>query len=142
MAYPDSVLLEVDKIVQIDPRLKFAPCIALSTFAALLQTNPDKAYEYGKKAIVTPVYDEPPYGFIIGDIEWHFDKLKLPAEIYLLGAEAYEMKIKNLLYPQLVDNMPDFYHKMAAWYWRGGNKSKAIEAEKGVIQNAKKYFKN
>lgn len=133
---PDSALLAINEIVKNEPRLKYAPHIAFNTFSSLLKTDPDKAYEYGKVAIVTPTYEEPPYDLIISPIMSHSDKLNLPSKIYLLGAEAYRVKINQIVYPELI-NVAKLYHKMAEWYWTAGEKSKAIEAGKKAIETLK-----
>ncbi len=130
---PDSAILMINEIVKNEPGLKYAPFIASCTFSSLLKTDPHKAYEYGKVAIVTSTYDEPPYDVIIGNIEWYSDKISLPAEIYQLGAEAYQMEIDHFPYPEIVDAFK-YYNKMAEWYWRAGNNSKAIEAEQKAIE--------
>ena len=98
------------------------------------KTNPHKAYEYGKVLLVTSTYEDPPYGVIIGVIESYSYKLYLPAEIYELAAEAYQGEID--LYTETTD-IPKNYHKMAEWYWRACNRSKAIEAEQKAIEALK-----
>ncbi len=133
---PDLKLLAINEIIKNEPRLKYAPFIASNTFSSLLKTNPQKAYEYGKVAIVTSTYKEPAYDLIIGAIEWHSDKLNLPPEIYRLGAEAYQAQIDKIAYPELA-NMPKHYNKMAAWYERAGDKSKAIDARQKAIESLK-----
>jgi thiol-disulfide isomerase/thioredoxin len=134
---PDSALFYINETVRKEPKLKYAPLIASRTFFLLLKTNPHKAYEYGKVAIVTPTYKEPAYNAIIGAIEENSNKLNLSAEIYLLGAEAYQAQIDEIPYPEL-GNMPRLYNKMAEWYWRADDKSKAIEA----LQKAIEVLKN
>ena len=129
---PDSTLLLINEIISKEPKLKYAPWVASKTFSCLLQTNPNKAYEYGRIAIVTRTYDDPPYDFIIDDINLYSHKLNLPAKIYVLGAEAYQAQIDHYPYPELVD-LSKPYYKMAAWYCRGNNKSKAIEAQQKAI---------
>lgn len=57
----DSVLRLVDKFVKMEPKVKYAPCVASQTFYALLKTNPHKAYEFGKMAMATPTYQDPAY---------------------------------------------------------------------------------
>ena len=94
----DSILLWIDEIVKKEPKLKYAPFVAVNTFSALLQTDPHKAYEFGKVEMVTPTYEEPNYHLIYGPIEMYADKLNLPAEIYRLGAEAYQMDIDHRPY--------------------------------------------
>lgn len=133
---PDSALLMINEIIRNEPKLKYAPFIAHNTFSSLLKTNPYKAYEYGKVAIVTSTYEDPPYDLIIGAIMWYSDKLNLPAEIYQLGAEAYQVKIDHYPYPEIV-NIPKYYHNMAEWYWLAGDKIEAIEAEQKAIEALK-----
>ena len=134
---PDSTLLLINEIVSNEPRLKYAPFVASKTFLCLLQINLKQAYEYGRLAIVTRTYDDPPYDFIIADINVYSRKLSVPAKIYELGAEAYQAQIDHYPYPELVD-LSEPYYKMAEWYWRAKNKSKAIKAQ----QNAIKALKN
>jgi thiol-disulfide isomerase/thioredoxin len=124
---PDSALLVINEMIKKEPKLKYAPAMVSFTFSALLRTNPHKAYEFGKKAMVTPTYCEPAYAFIIGDIEEDSRKLNIPAEICRLGAECYQAEIDNATYPELFD-MPWLYRKVAAWYALAGDKSKAMEA--------------
>jgi thiol-disulfide isomerase/thioredoxin len=134
---PDSVLLMINEIVRNEPNLKYAPSITSNTFSALLKTDPHAAYEYGKTAIVTPSYDgEPPYDIIISLIDWYSDKLKLTAEIYELGAAAYQTEIDQIPHPELA-NMPKLYNNMAAMYWRAKNKVKAIDAMQKAIEASK-----
>jgi len=131
---PDSALLVISDIIKREPKLQYAPSIAFYTFSALLKTDPHKAYEYGKVVIVTPTYEDPPYHLIWGAIEWYSDKLSLSTEIYKLGAETYQKRINA--YPETV--IPDFYYKMAEWYWRANKKSKAIKAQRKAIKELKK----
>lgn len=119
-----------------EPRLKYAPFIAFNTFSSLLKTNTQKAYEYGKVAMVTPTYEAPAFEAIIGAIESYSDKLNLPEEIYELGADAYRMKIDQTPYPEIV-NMPRYYHLMAWWCWLAKNKPKAIVAEQTAVSTLK-----
>jgi thiol-disulfide isomerase/thioredoxin len=138
---PDSALLLINEMVRKEPRLKYAPFITGNTFSALLKTNQQLAYEYGKEALATSFFNNSLWYFIINDIEWYSDKLNLKAEIYQLGAEAYQAKIDQIPYPEIAD-MFKFYDKMAAWYWRANNKSKAIEAQQKAIEilKSKKNF--
>lgn len=134
---PDSALLVINEIIRNEPRLKYAPRIAFYTFSALLKTNPHKAYEYGKVAIVTPTYEEPAYDAIIGAIKWYSDKVNLPADIYHLGAEAYQEEIDQIPYPEIV-NIAKLYNRMAEWYWRANYKSKAIDSQQKAIEALKR----
>jgi thiol-disulfide isomerase/thioredoxin len=131
---PDSALLKIDEMVRNEPNLKYARSTAWYTFSALLQTDLRKAYDYGKTAIVTPSYDGYPLNDIIRlQIEQYSDKLKLTPEIYELGAQAYQVEIDQVPYPELA-NMPKLYSNMAQMYWRAKNKLKAIEAQQKAIE--------
>ncbi len=138
---PDSALLMISEIVRNEPKLIYAPFIASHTFSSLLITDTHKAYEFGKEVLLTPTYEEPACYVIIGRIEWYSDKLNLPAEIYQLGAEAYQMEIDRIPYPELV-NIPKKYYKMAKLYWHAKNKAKAIDAMQKAIEvlKSKKDF--
>jgi hypothetical protein len=126
----DSDLLAIKKVIQKEPKLKYTPDMAYITFWALLHTNPQKAYEYGKKVIVTSTYQSPAYRSIIHNIEDPSLKEKISPEIYRLGAEAYQAEIDNAnpVYRKLMDTS-EIYHKMAAWYRLAHDTSKAKEAE-------------
>jgi thiol-disulfide isomerase/thioredoxin len=128
---PDSALVLINLMVRKEPKLEYAPLITLFTFSALLNTNPHKAYEYGKKAVAISTFDDPLFTSIIGQINNYSDRLNLPAEIYQLGAEAYQAKIDT--YPETAD-LPNSYNKIAEWYWRANDKSKAIDAQEKAIE--------
>jgi hypothetical protein len=130
---PDSALLVIKEIIRNEPKLEYAPHIAYQTFSSLLKTDPHKAYEYGKVVLVTPTYEDPACDVIKGAVSWYSDNINLPAEIYRLGAEAYQVEINQLPYPEIVDTFK-YYNKMAEWYWRAGDNSKAIEAEQKAIE--------
>jgi hypothetical protein len=121
-------------MVRKEPNLKYAPRIGIYTFTSLLQTDPQKAYEYGKVLLATPSYEGPPYNVVIEVIESYSYKLYLPANIYDLAAEAYQEEIDH--YSETTD-IPKNYHKMAEWYWRACNRSKAVEAEQKAIEALK-----
>ncbi|HEY2721583.1 MAG TPA: hypothetical protein VGI82_07650 [Chitinophagaceae bacterium] len=133
---PDSALLMIDEMVKNEPQLKYAPFIASQTFISLLKTDPHKAYEYGKQAMVTSIYEEPPYDLIIGDIRFYSDKINFRKEIFELGAEAYQEVIDSLPYPEIAD-LSRLYYQMAEWYWRANNKSKAIDAQQKALDALK-----
>ena len=133
---PDSALLMIDEIVRKEPGLKYAPWIATHTFYALLRTDPHKAYEYGKKEIVTPGYDSVRADVIINGIELYPDKSNLPSEIYELGAEAYQVEINQIRHPAII-NTPRLYSNMSEMYWLAKNKSKAIETIQKAIETLK-----
>ncbi len=133
---PDSALLAIDEIVGKEPNLKYAPSIASYTFSSLLKTNLHKAYEYGKEMLVNPFYGDPDYGIIIGNIESVSEKVKLPVDIYALGAEAYQLKIDK--YAEIGSmNIPRNYSNMAKMYFRANNKTKAVDAMQKAIEALK-----
>jgi hypothetical protein len=138
---PDSALLLIAEIVKWEPRLKYAPHMVSHTLISLLKTNPHEAYEYGKVAMVTSTYQAPDYHLIYGAIDFYSDKLHLPAEIYRLGAEAYQAEIDHRAYPEAV-SISRFYHKMAEFYWRAGDKAMAVDAAQKAIEvlSTKKDF--
>jgi thiol-disulfide isomerase/thioredoxin len=135
----DSALLVIDGMVGNNPQLKYAPLVGSNTFSLLLETDPHKAYEFGKVLIATPTYADPPYDLIIGTIQRVSEKSILPKETYQLGAEAYQAQIDQ--YPASKEN-PDTYYKMANLYWRANKKSEAIDAMQKAIEvlRSKKYF--
>lgn len=135
----DSALLLIDKIVSKEPKLKYAPRIADYTFSTLLKTNQHRTYKYGKIAIKTPTYDEPAYDEIVGLVEFYSHNLNLTPEIYLLGIEAYQSVIDNFLYPKIF-NIPKKNNKIAEWYWRLSDKSRAIETQRKAIGAMKIYI--
>lgn len=132
---PDSALLVIDEMVKKEPKLKFAPLIAYHTFSALLKTKPAIAYEYGKQALITATYTDPPYNEVIRNIDIIADRFASPPEIYQLGAEAYQALIGR--YPNHMKT-PKTYLKMAEWYMRADNKSKAKQCLKSAIKLMKK----
>jgi len=133
---PDSALLVLTEMVRKEPGIKYAPGIAYHTFASLLKTNLDEAYNYGKKVLVTSTYEEPACYAIIDPIKLYSDRLDLPAKIYQLGAEAYRVRISQIPFPELV-NLPKLYSNMPEWYWRANDKSNAIIAQQAGIQTLK-----
>jgi thiol-disulfide isomerase/thioredoxin len=139
---PDSALLMINELVNNEPKLKYATFIASHTFSSLLKTDPHKAYEFGKELLVISTFEDSHYGLMIDNIKWYSDKLNLPAEIYRLGAEAYQAEIDN--YPWSMKT-PNTYREMANWYWRASDKSKAIKAQEQAIEalkSKKKFSKN
>jgi thiol-disulfide isomerase/thioredoxin len=131
----DSLLLRrVDEIVGNEPGLKYAPNIAAFTFNALLKTDPQKAYEYGKVLMVTPTYRMPPYFVIFNNIRSYSKEQSLPSQIYELGVEAYQARID---FSSKTVDLPNTYHIMADWYWRAHHTSKAIETEEKAIEALK-----
>ena len=130
---PDSVLFAINEMVKKDPGLKYAPQAAAYSFAALLISNPHKAYEYGEEVKRASTSENPAWDMIIGDIKEELGNINIPAEIYHLGAECYQAEIDEAPYPQLEDRAK-LYWQMAEWYRRAGDKPKAIKALKKALK--------
>ncbi len=134
---PDAALLAIAKIIKDEPALTYAPAIGHSTFVSLLKTNQQKAFEYGAIALEATSYNyEPGYNIIIDGITSYSNKIPLSANLYQLGAEAYQLEIDDTPYPETVP-VHKHIHKMATWYWKANNKLKAIEAEEAAIKDIK-----
>lgn len=133
MGKPDSILLMVNKIVTREPRLQYAPHIGYHTFCALLKTSQAKALAFGKIMLVTPTYDAPRYSSIYDAVTWYADKMELTPGIYLLGAEAFQLRIGHMLHPELY-TLYWYYQKMAECYWHAHEKSKAVTIQQKAIE--------
>jgi thiol-disulfide isomerase/thioredoxin len=133
---PDSALIAINDLVAKEPRLKYAPRVAYHTFIALLKTDLPKAYEYGKLALANRDKNSNVFDYIIGAILTNSTKIKLPAEIYELGAEAQQAEIDWIPYPENV-NMVERYNRMAEWYFYANKKPKAIDAQQKAIEALK-----
>lgn len=130
---PDSTLFIINKLVEKEIKLKYAPWMVSYTFSALLRTDPRKAYEFGKQAMITSTYGSPASDRIIGVIHDDSRKVSIPSEIYRLGAECYQAEIDRISYPAIVD-MAKKYREMGAWYRLSGDNLKARDAEKKAIK--------
>jgi thiol-disulfide isomerase/thioredoxin len=128
-AKPDSVIFAINKMLKIEPKLKYEYFIAYNMFISLLKTDQYKAYDYAKGAFEIPYNKRVGFGWLIDGIEWYSKNNNLLSEIYQLGAEAYQIEINEIPYPELV-NMPKRYNKMADWYLLAGDKLKADIARK------------
>lgn len=133
---PDSLLAVVDRIITLEPRLKYTPRMAIYTFSALLKVDQQRAYEYAKMAMVTTTYDEPVYSIIGRKISYELEKQKFISKIYRLGAEAYQLEIDNLVYPELVD-ISKLYSEMGLLYWLSDDNQDAIAAQRKAIEALK-----
>ena len=134
----DSALLLINEMAKTEPLVKFTPRIAYQIFSILLKTDMKKAYEYGEKVIVTTTYEKPA-GYIIREaIEGLSEKINLTPEIYQLGIDAIKVEIDDALscFPE-IRNIYKHYYKMAKWYCRIGNKSRAIETQEKAIEGLK-----
>ncbi|MDB4921453.1 TlpA disulfide reductase family protein [Mucilaginibacter sp.] len=141
LGFPDSTLMVINEMVKQEPKLKYTPWMVHYTFTALLRTDPHKAYEFGKQAMASS-YGWYANGRIIDAIRDDMRKLSTPKEIYLLGAECHQAKIDRSPPYLPIGDMAKQYHEMAEWYRRGGDKLKAIAAEKKAIKLWEKELKN
>ncbi|MFT3703698.1 MAG: TlpA disulfide reductase family protein [Agriterribacter sp.] len=140
---PDSALAFINKIIITEPKLKYTPHIAYTTIWALLKTDPEKAYAYGKELMITPTYEDPPYWMIYRGIEAYVGTTGLPLKFYQLGAEAYKTELESIVYPELME-MYKRYSEMAKWYWRAKDKSNALIFQQKAIdflKNTKDFSK-
>ena len=133
---PDSSLRMIAEIVRKEPKLEYASAIRVVTFNALLETDPHKACEYGRKLLSLPADRTQNAYFVYGAIEDHLASPNFPAEIFQLGAEACQWRIDNQPYPD-IDGDAILYHRMAAFYWRTANKARAIGAEEKAVETLK-----
>jgi tetratricopeptide (TPR) repeat protein len=131
---PDSALMEIKKILDQDPELKYYPHTGHFTFYSLLKTDPERALVFGKEWVAANAIPE--WRDITEAISYMTDvrKKDLPRGLYELSAASYQAQIDN--YPWSMD-MPAIYDNIAALQMRAGNKNKAIEAELKAIDNAK-----
>ncbi len=103
----NSALKAIEEIVRNIPGLKYAPLIADRTFRSLLLAHKQHlAYEYGKQALKTYTYRSPSYNSFIAAVEGLGNNMELIPEIYELGAQAYQMKIDEILPEYLADYAP------------------------------------
>lgn len=133
---PDSILARINFLTAHEPRLTFTTAVGHATYAALLKTQPAKAYEYGRKLINTSTGSLPALDIITDVLESLSSSLVLPAEIYLLGAEALEMQIAEFPYPEII-NIGKRYDQVAEWYWKAGEQLKAIITQQKAIDELK-----
>jgi thiol-disulfide isomerase/thioredoxin len=133
---PDMALFVINSLLVDEPNLKYAPSVAYVTMAALLNTDQDKAYEYGKELMTKISSEGPGCDIVINVISTWADSLKLKPEIYQLGAEACQRYIELLPYPENI-SMHKEYSRMAAWYARANKRSKAIKAQEKAIEELK-----
>jgi thiol-disulfide isomerase/thioredoxin len=140
---PDSALYIIEELTHKEPALRFMPRIAFHTFSSLLKTNREKAVSYGAGLLQQTENTEPDCYAIIDVIKYYSAKMKLPPAIYQLGARAYQLRISQFVFPELV-NLPGLYQKMAEWYWLAGDKQMAIRSihtALSLISNVEAYAK-
>jgi len=132
--FTDSILVVINEMVKNEPKLEYAPWVSSYTFRALLITNPHKAWEFGEESLAVSHNGWATCGSIIGDIRDGLRLLNMPKEIYLLGAKCYQSKIDQSPPYYSAGGMAQQYRDMADWYRSGGDKLKAIAADKKAIE--------
>ncbi len=123
-AKPDSIIFAINKMLKIEPKLKYEYFTASNMFTSLLKTDQYKAYDYAKGAFEIPYNKRVGLDWLISSIKEYSKKNNLLSEIYQLGAEAYQIEINEIPYPEIV-NMAKKYNNMADWYLLAGDKLKA-----------------
>ncbi|MCR8559238.1 TlpA family protein disulfide reductase [Mucilaginibacter sp. BJC16-A38] len=131
--FTDSILVVINDMVKKEPKIKYTPEMASHTFAALLITDPHKACEYATEAMASP-YAQYAYGMVIEEINFSLRYLTTPKEVYLLGAECYQVKIDQSEPDEDAAYLAKQYQSMADWYRLGGDKLKAIAADKKALK--------
>ncbi|NQD69826.1 TlpA family protein disulfide reductase [Sphingobacterium shayense] len=138
----DSTLKIIKRLVSSEPLLKNSAPIQFYTLESLLVLNQEKAYLYGQE-ILSNKTEEPGYLDIIGALEWYEKKGYIIPKLYRLGAEAYQVKVNDYIYPDIID-LPYLYSNMAKWYWEANDKARAIESQRQSIDilKSKKSYKS
>jgi len=135
---PDSALKVVNEMVGLETDLKYMPQTAFYTFSALLKTDTCKALAFGSQALrlsLSPFKTDVRES-IIDAIRDDMKKFSTPKQIMALGANCLQERIiaynntHNLRYCDLAEE----YKELAEWYRKGGEKTKALEAEKKAVK--------
>jgi tetratricopeptide (TPR) repeat protein len=126
---PAEALVEIDKILAVNPGLKYFPMTGHFTFYSLLKTNPDKALSYGKEWFAHN--GEPRFSTVTDAVAGGGN---FPPEIYSFAAYCYQEQLNR--YPWSM-NFPATYSTMAALYAKAGDKPKAIETAAKAVKAAR-----
>lgn len=126
---PVEALAAIDKILAVNPGLKYYPMTGHFTFYSLLKTNPDKALVFAKEWFAHN--DEPRFSTVTDAV---YGKNNLPPEVYSFAAYCYQEQLAR--YPWSMD-FPDTYSTMAALYAKAGDNSKAAEAAGEAVKAAR-----
>lgn len=126
-------LLALDSLLKKEPGLKYREFTTHYTFVYLLNTNPEKAVSFARKAWAAT--DIPSWFRVSDMISYKISKdIKMPTSVYELGADALQEQIDH--YPWAMDNAKT-YDELANFYFHANNKQKAIEAQKKAIASVK-----
>jgi thiol-disulfide isomerase/thioredoxin len=135
---PDSTLKVINQMVGIDKNLKYMPWTTYYTFSALLKTDTCKAYEFGEQALTLSLspFEISARESLINAIRDDMSKFSTPKQIMAFGAECLQREIidyNNNHYLRFCD-LAEQYKELAEWYRKGGEKAKALEAEKKAVK--------
>jgi hypothetical protein len=108
------------------------------TFSALLKTDTGKAYEFGEQALKLSLspFKIDARESIIRAIRDDMSKFATPKQIMAFGAEYLQREIidyNNNHYLRFCD-LAAQYDELTEWYRKGGEKAKALEAEKKALK--------
>nr|WP_218332162.1 hypothetical protein [Hydrotalea lipotrueae] len=134
---PDKVLFYMNKFIQQEPGIKYDEYIVMKKLQALIKINMQEALEYAKEILNLPP-DKVPASAIILVLKNNQSKYKFSQEMNAIGAEAYEIYIKHIIYPDLVHTLK-YYHEMTEFYWLAKNKDQAIDSEINAIRILKNH---
>jgi len=125
-------LRAIDSLLKMEPSLKYREYTAHYTFVYLLNTDPERAVRFAREVWAA---NDIPAWFRVSDMVSYtiYKNLKMPASVYLLGADALQAQIDH--YPWSMDN-PKTYDELADFYFHANNKEKAIDSEKKAIASA------
>jgi thiol-disulfide isomerase/thioredoxin len=138
IARPDTLLMAINELLKIRPELKYAPNVANWTLNSLLETNQqEKAYDYAKGLLNDSTYETRAYDVIIWSIAYYSNKRDIMPGLYLLGTEACKQAINNISDIYSSKFAPEYYSKMAEWYWHIGKKGEAIKAQEKSVELSK-----
>lgn len=131
---PYEAMAFINKVLEEEPRLQYAPRIAFHTLSALISIDKQRAYEYGMNAIAAePVYHDSPAYDIAGYIKVNPAGQEISPELYKLAAFAYQKAIEDTPYPELTD-LPRDYREIARLFWLSNDKHLAILVQQKAIK--------
>ncbi|MGV6946397.1 TlpA family protein disulfide reductase [Sphingobacterium kyonggiense] len=128
---PDSAIVEINRRIKKEPKLQYTYFPTIYTFQELLNIDQKKAVAYGKEILSLDI--DPKYDIIIESI-LNNETIHFIPEIYLLGAEAYELFMAEAIKGEYPD-LSIYYARMADWYFKGGDQQMAILTHKKAIES-------
>jgi thiol-disulfide isomerase/thioredoxin len=114
----NGILNAVEKILAVEPQLKYYPLTGHYTFWSLVKTDPAKALIFGKEWMASGTVRYATINDVISETD------NLPPALYIFGADACQDQLNR--YPWSM-NFVATYKKMADLYFKAGNKLKGEE---------------